>query len=106
VLLLNTVLTVREAEANSHKKRGWEEVTDAIIDTVAERDDPAIFVLWGRPAQKKAARIPERHLVLQSAHPSPLSARRGFFDSQPYSRINQQLRAWEREPIDWRVDGE
>lgn len=106
VLLLNTVLTVREAKAHSHKKRGWESVTDAIVDTIARREHSAVFVLWGKPAQKKAKRIPSHHRILESAHPSPLSAYRGFFGSEPYSQINAQLEAWGDAPIDWRVEGE
>lgn len=106
VLLLNTVLTVRQAEANSHKKRGWERFTDAVVGVVANREHPAVFVLWGRPAQAKAKLIPAHHWLVQSAHPSPLSAHRGFFGSRPFSRINERLRAWGDEGIDWRVEGE
>lgn len=103
VLLLNTVLTVREGMANSHKGQGWETFTDAIITKLAEREDPIIFVLWGRPAQKKKAIINgyPQHAVLEAPHPSPLSAYRGFFGSRPYSKINAQLISWGKEPIDW-----
>lgn len=87
VLLLNTVLTVRQGEANSHKGRGWEKLTDAIIGAVSARPTPAVFILWGAPAQKKAALVDEsRHAIVRSAHPSPLSARNGFFGSRPFSQ--------------------
>ncbi|APZ95193.1 uracil-DNA glycosylase [Fuerstiella marisgermanici] len=103
VLLLNTVLTVRAHEANSHRKQGWEEFTDRIIACVNEL--PAVaFVLWGKPAQKKADLIDSRHLVIQSPHPSPLSARRGFFGSRPFSKINSWLEEHDMLPIDWRLE--
>ena len=105
VLLLNTVLTVRAGEANSHKGKGWEQFTDAIITKLAERQKPIIFVLWGRPAQAKKsiiARHPQ-HVILEAPHPSPLSAHRGFFGSKPYSKINEQLIAWGEKPIDWQL---
>ncbi len=102
VLLLNTVLTVRAHQANSHRKQGWEEFTHQIIAQVNEL--PAVvFVLWGKPAQKKADLIGDRHLVIQSAHPSPLSARRGFFGSRPFSKINAFLEEHGLPPIDWRL---
>ncbi|MEO4054006.1 uracil-DNA glycosylase [Solibacillus sp. CAU 1738] len=104
VFLLNTVLTVRAGEANSHKGKGWEQFTDAVIEKLAMRKDPIIFVLWGRPAQQKAKIINKSdvpHIVLQAPHPSPLSSYRGFFGSKPYSKINEQLVAWGKEPIDW-----
>ncbi len=102
VLLLNTVLTVRAHDANSHRMRGWETFTDKVIDCVNAR--PAIvFVLWGRPAQKKRARIDQRHFVIESTHPSPLSASRGFFGSRPFSRINAFLAARGEPEIDWRL---
>ena len=105
VLLLNTVLTVRAGEANSHKGKGWERFTDTIITKLAERQEPIIFVLWGRPAQTKKAIIARhpQHVILEAPHPSPLSARRGFFGSRPYSKINAQLMAWGKEPIDWQL---
>lgn len=100
VLLLNTVLTVRSSEANSHRRQGWEQFTDRVIDCVNEL--PAVaFVLWGKPSQKKASRIDERHLILESPHPSPLSARRGFFGSKPFSKINKFLEASGHSQIDW-----
>lgn len=102
VLLLNTVLTVRAHEANSHRGKGWEEFTDIVIDCVNARSRVA-FVLWGNPARKKADRIGDRHLVIQSPHPSPLSARRGFFGSRPFSQINQFLSSAGGLPIDWSV---
>lgn len=102
VLLLNTVLTVRAHEANSHRKKGWERFTDSIIDCVNAGPDTA-FVLWGKPAQKKAERIDSRHLLIESPHPSPLSARRGFFGSQPFSKINDWLESNGGQSIDWRL---
>ncbi|MEQ9406967.1 MAG: uracil-DNA glycosylase [Fuerstiella sp.] len=100
VLLLNTVLTVRAGEPNSHRRQGWERFTDRIIECVNQL--PAVaFVLWGRPAQQKAGLIDSRHLVIRTAHPSPLSARRGFFGSRPFSQINAFLAEQQRRPIDW-----
>lgn len=102
VLLLNTVLTVRAGEPNSHKGQGWETFTDAVIARLNARGKPAAFVLWGSHAQKKGAGIDgAKHLVLRSPHPSPLSAHRGFFGSRPFSRINDWLAAQGRPPIDW-----
>jgi uracil-DNA glycosylase len=104
VLLLNAVLTVRRGEPNSHKGKGWEQLTDAIIRTLAAKDEPAVFVLWGNYAQKKRALIDSgRHTVVQSAHPSPLSARNGFFGSRPFSQINAALEAAGAPPVDWRL---
>jgi uracil-DNA glycosylase len=103
VLLLNAVLTVRASEANSHKGKGWETFTDAVIRAVAARPDPAVFVLWGNYAQKKLPLIDEeRHTVVKGAHPSPLSAKR-FFGSRPFSRINEAVATQGHEPIDWRI---
>lgn len=105
VLLLNTVLTVRANEANSHRKRGWETFTDAVIRIVNEKSDTVVFVLWGAPAQKKKKWIDtDRHVVIESAHPSPLSAHRGFLGSRPFSKCNQALRAAGRGVIDWSID--
>ncbi len=106
VLLLNAVLTVRMGAAASHQGRGWERFTDAVIRLVAARADPTVFLLWGAYAQKKAAFIDDvsrggRHLVLKSAHPSPLSAHAGFFGSRPFSQANAFLEAHGRQPIDW-----
>jgi uracil-DNA glycosylase len=103
VLLLNAVLTVRESEPNSHKGKGWETFTDAVIKAVADRSDPAVFVLWGNYAKKKLRLIDtERHTVVQGAHPSPLSARL-FLGSRPFTRINEAVAAQGHDPIDWRV---
>jgi uracil-DNA glycosylase len=101
VLLLNTVLTVRAHEPASHKKQGWEQLTDAIIRAVNAKPEPVVFVLWGAHAQKKLELIDtSRHVVLQSAHPSPLSAKAGFFGSKPFSKINQGLAT----PINWDLE--
>lgn len=102
VLLLNAVLTVRQREPNSHKNRGWERFTDAIIRAVSARDNPVVFVLWGAYAGKKAELIDEtRHVILRSAHPSPYSADRGFFGSKPFSATNAALEQSGQEPVDW-----
>lgn len=106
VLLLNTVLTVEEGRAAAHQKRGWEAFTDAAIRAVAAKPDPVVFLLWGAHAQKKAAFVEDvaeggRHLVLRAAHPSPLSARTGFFGSRPFSQANAFLAAQGQPPIDW-----
>jgi uracil-DNA glycosylase len=102
VLLLNTVLTVRAHQAASHKGKGWETFTDAVLEAVSAKPDPVVFVLWGAHAQKKLKLIDAtRHTVVQSAHPSPLSARNGFFGSRPYSAVNRALEAAGKPPIDW-----
>ena len=102
VLLLNTVLTVREGEAHSHKGMGWETFTDAVIKSLNEKEEPVIFLLWGKPAQTKIPLIDTgKHYVLTSVHPSPLSARRGFFGSRPFSKVNEILKAEGRDEIDW-----
>ncbi|WP_437963559.1 uracil-DNA glycosylase [Sorangium sp. So ce260] len=104
VLLLNTVLTVRAHTPNSHKNQGWETFTDAVIRKVNDRPDGVVFVLWGGHAQKKAKLIDgRRHTVVKAAHPSPLSARSGFFGSKPFSTINAALRARGADEIDWRL---
>ena len=104
VLLLNTVLTVRAHEPASHKGQGWETFTDAVIRTVSDKTEPVVFVLWGAHAQKKRALIDEtRHTVIVSAHPSPLSAKAGFFGSKPYSKINAALESSGKPPVDWRL---
>ncbi len=105
VLLLNTVLTVREGEANSHQKKGWEKFTDAVIRAVsAASTEPVVFILWGKPAQKKEELIDvTKHTVLKSAHPSPLSASTGFFGSKPFSQANATLKAAGRTEIDWQI---
>ncbi|MBB6729569.1 uracil-DNA glycosylase [Cohnella zeiphila] len=104
VLLLNAVLTVREGVPNSHKKLGWETFTTAVIEALNERERPLVFILWGRNAQEKADFIDKsRHLVIRSAHPSPLSAHNGFFGSRPFSRANQFLKSIGLPEIDWCV---
>ena len=106
VFLLNTVLSVRAHAANSHKDFGWQSFTDAVIAALAELPQPVAFVLWGAQAQKKAALVeksPYPRLVLQSPHPSPLSAYRGFFGSRPFSQINAFLVSYGFSPIDWKI---
>jgi uracil-DNA glycosylase len=104
VLLLNAVLTVRAHQANSHKNKGWETFTDAIIHVVNAKPCPVVFVLWGGYAQKKEKLIDtNRHIIVRSAHPSPLSAHRGFFGSRPFSRINEALRKLGKTEIDWQL---
>ena len=104
ILMLNTVLTVRAHEANSHKGHGWETFTDEVIRVVNARETPVVFVLWGAPAQKKRALIDtQRHTIVQSAHPSPLSARNGFFGSRPFSTINNALLAAGKPTINWQL---
>jgi uracil-DNA glycosylase len=104
VLLLNAVLTVRAHSPNSHKGRGWEKFTDAVIKQVAMKDHPVVFVLWGGNAQRKIKLIDtEQHTIVQSAHPSPLSAKNGFFGSRPFSQINRALGAADKAAIDWQI---
>ena len=105
VLLLNTVLTVREHAANSHRDHGWEQLTDAIIKAVNKIDRPVVFLLWGSPAQKKRAMLDNPgHLVLTAAHPSPLSAYKGFFGCRHFSKANEFLAAHGESPIDWQIE--
>ena len=105
VLLLNTVLTVRAHQANSHRGLGWEEFTDATIRVLNEQDRPIVFILWGTPAQKKKAMLNNpKHLILEAPHPSPLSAYRGFFGSKPFSKTNEFLIQNQLEPIDWQIE--
>ena len=105
VLLLNTVLTVREHAANSHQGHGWEQLTDAIIAAVNRIDRPVVFLLWGSPAQKKAAMLDNpKHLVLKAAHPSPRSAYRGFFGCRHFSKANEFLTAHGESAIDWQIE--
>ena len=102
VLLLNTTLTVREHEANSHANCGWAWFTDGVIKIVSEKCNNVVFILWGRNARSKEPLIDrQKHLVLQSAHPSPFSANYGFFGSKPFSKTNDYLSAHGKEPIDW-----
>ncbi|MFI3208264.1 MAG: uracil-DNA glycosylase [Eubacteriales bacterium] len=104
VLLLNTVLTVRAHEANSHRKKGWEVFTDEVIRKINEVDRPIVFILWGKPAQlKKKMLTNPKHLILEAPHPSPLSSYRGFFGSKPFSQTNHFLEEQGIEPIDWKV---
>ncbi len=105
VLLLNTVLTVRAHQANSHRGIGWEEFTDAAIRAVNEIDRPIVYMLWGKPAQAKHAMLTNpKHLVLEAPHPSPLSAYRGFFGCRHFSRANRFLEQNGEEPIDWQIE--
>ena len=104
VLLLNAVLTVREHNANSHQGKGWEHFTDRIIRLLNERERPIAFILWGNYArQKKRLITSPQHLIIESAHPSPLSATRGFFGSRPFSRVNEFLKAHGETPVDWQI---
>lgn len=105
VLLLNTVLTVRAHQANSHRGIGWEEFTDAAIRILNEQDRPIVFILWGRSAQMKRSMLTNPgHLILEAPHPSPLSAYRGFFGSRPFSRTNKFLKENGLSPIDWQIE--
>ncbi|WP_010628315.1 uracil-DNA glycosylase [Halomonas sp. KM-1] len=107
VLLLNTSLTVEQGNAGSHRGRGWEHFTDRAIETVNAHAEPSVFLLWGSHArQKKVLVDTSRHLVLESPHPSPLSAHRGFFGNRHFSRANAFLQANGREPIDWQLPAE
>lgn len=104
ILLLNNVLTVRSAQPNSHKNKGWEIFTNKIIEKLNSREDPVIFVLWGKPAQQKRAMIDtSRHFIIEAPHPSPLSAYRGFFNSKPYSTINNLLTQQGKKTINWKL---
>ena len=105
VLLLNTVLTVRAHQANSHREIGWEEFTDAAIKVLNEQDRPIVYLLWGKPAQMKKSMLNNpKHLILEAPHPSPLSASRGFFGCQHFSKTNEFLRQNGLEPIDWQIE--
>ena len=105
VLMLNTVLTVRAHQANSHRGIGWEEFTDAAIMALNGQDRPIVFILWGAPAQRKKAMLNNpKHLILTAPHPSPLSAYRGFFGSRPFSKTNEFLESQGEEPIDWQIE--
>ncbi|WP_308654328.1 uracil-DNA glycosylase [uncultured Anaerococcus sp.] len=107
VLLLNTVLTVREKSPNSHRGRGWEILTDRIIELLNKRDKPMVFILWGANAKSKERLITNKnHLILKSVHPSPLSAYRGFFGSKVFSKTNEFLRANHMEGIDWQIENQ
>jgi uracil-DNA glycosylase len=103
VMLLNTVLTVRAHEPNSHKGKGWEKFTDAVIRALSEREQPVVFLLWGAHAQKKVKLIDtERDPIITAAHPSPLSMKK-FFGSRPFSRVNEALEGLGEKPIDWQI---
>lgn len=105
VLLLNTVLTVVEGQANSHKNKGWEQVTDRIISLLNAREEPIVFILWGNNAQSKISLLTNKnHHIITSVHPSPLSASRGFFNSKPFSRANAFLSSRGIPPIEWQID--
>ena len=107
VLLLNTVLTVREKSPNSHRGRGWEILTDRIIELLNKRDKPMVFILWGANAKSKERLISNKnYLILKSVHPSPLSAYRGFFGSKVFSKTNEFLRANHMEEIDWQIENQ
>lgn len=104
VFLLNATLTVRAHDPGSHQGRGWETFTDVAISKLSAREKPLVFILWGRYAREKAALIDTtRHLVLESAHPSPMSASNGFFGSRPFSKANEALVSWGEKPIDWQL---
>jgi uracil-DNA glycosylase len=104
VLLLNATLTVRAGQAASHQGKGWERFTDAVIEAVNRKPERVVFILWGASARKKKALVDTaRHVIIESAHPSPLSARNGFLGSRPFSRANEALVAAGRDPIDWSI---
>ena len=105
VLLLNTVLTVRAGEANSHRNKGWEEFTNKVIKVLNQKDTPIVFILWGNNAISKSNLITNpKHLVIKSVHPSPLSASRGFLGSKPFSKTNNFLTSTNQTPIDWQIE--
>ena len=105
VLMLNTVLTVRANQANSHQGRGWEQFTDAVIEAVNRQDRPVVYMLWGRPAQSKIPMLTNpKHLILKASHPSPLSAFRGFYGCRNFSQANDFLKSHGVEPIDWQIE--
>ena len=105
VMLLNSSLTVREGLANSHRNKGWEIFTNSVIERLNERDDPVIFLLWGNNAKEKKALITNpKHHVLTAAHPSPLSASRGFFGCGHFAKTNELLLSMGKKPIDWQIE--
>lgn len=105
VLLLNTVLTVKEHEPNSHKDHGWETYTDAIIDSLNQKDTPVVFLLWGNNAKQKKSLITNtKHLILESTHPSPYSANNGFFGCGHFKTCNDFLQSNNLQPIDWQIE--
>ena len=102
MLLLNATLTVRDSQAASHQKKGWETFTDSVIRTIANKKENVVFILWGNYAQTKQIFIDEnKHCIIKSVHPSPLSASRGFFGSKPFSQANNYLKASDIKPVDW-----
>ncbi len=104
VLLLNSVLTVRQSEANSHKDKGWEKFTDMVITKLNEKSEPVIFLLWGNYAKKKSKLITDKkHIIIEGIHPSPLSAYGGFFGSKPFSTVNNALKSINNKEIDWEI---
>lgn len=104
VLLLNATLTVRAGEPGSHADKGWETLTDSVIKVLSQRETPVVFILWGATARKKKTLIDAvKHSVLESAHPSPLAARGGFFGSQPFSKANEALQAYGIPPVNWQL---
>ena len=105
VLLINTVLTVRAGQANSHKGKGWEIFTDKVISSLNDRNEPIVFILWGNNAISKKKLITNpMHFIIESVHPSPLSAHRGFFGSRPFSKTNEFLKSINQEEIDWQIE--
>lgn len=105
VLLLNTTLTVEAAQPNSHQGKGWESFTDQIISLLNEKEQPVVFILWGRNAQKKMKLITSNHhLIIGAPHPSPLSANRGFFGSKPFSKVNDFLKSVGMREINWKIN--
>ncbi|MDR3593306.1 uracil-DNA glycosylase [Clostridium sp.] len=105
VLLLNTVLTVRAGDANSHRNKGWEEFTNKVIQALNEKENPIVFILWGNNAISKSSLITNsNHLIIKSVHPSPLSASRGFLGSKPFSKTNNFLISTNQTPIDWQIE--
>lgn len=103
VLLLNTVLTVEEGKANAHAGMGWKIFTDRVIEKLGQREDPLVFILWGNQAKEKEKFIAEHHRIISSVHPSPLSARRGFFGSKPFSKTNDFLQEMGTSPVNWKI---
>ncbi len=104
ILLLNTALTVRAGEANSHRNKGWEIFTDRVISILNDREDPVIFILWGNNAKEKVKLITNKnHFILKAAHPSPLSASRGFFGCNHFMKANDILKSLNKNPIDWQI---
>ena len=103
ILLLNAVLTVRESEPNSHKNKGWETLTDKIISSLSDRNEPVVFLLWGNYARAKKSIINDKHYVLEAAHPSPLSASRGFFGCDHFIKTNKILKELNKKEINWNI---